>query len=535
MTGTTADRLDQLLATRGIAARDRRRMRGEPGLARLAGGGEQEGGDLDRLLLLEHEVRHASARAELVRVRDPANGPGMVHLGPDAAERRADHRHPALLREVLVALGQVTAVAAELLEEVLAVRNRLRPFEVLHPCVALETARLHLRAAVERLLDEFDVLDVSVRVEKVAVRDLRAVDGGTLPTVAGRAAELIGRMLREQDVAVGMRLPRVRLVLEAGFVDAGVARRAAVDAGDRLVEVVAVELLEHHLLDLRDLRLPVEAEERWARLGAREVAERHALELLLDVVARGGELVDRILRRFDGPLERLDLVLELLDPLLGGAVDRLPLGPQLLPFLDLGEQGLGRPAVMEGVVVEEAQLLELALHEAKVQILALVLLLRPPDLALEVRDLPRVLTRGDARLRLGERLRRRLIVGIGVQALLLGGHRVLQMPDLEAVELGLEFLPRPTEDVVVGDRPQRPHEEEQRHDEPEGPVGPFFIVDDGRLFHSVQVAERGFAALGRTPAREAEEPRGEGAATGVWGRRRSAGPEAAEHRTGLQG
>ena len=155
-----------------------------------------------------------------------------------------------------------------------------------------------------------------------------------------------------------------------------------------------------------------------------------------------------------------------------------------------------------------------------------------------------MLTRGDARLRLGERLRRRLIVGIGVQALLLSGHRVLQMPDLEAVELGLEFLPRPTEDVVVGDRPQRPHEEEQRHDEPEGPVGPFFIVDDGRWFHSVQVAERGFAALGRTPAREAEEPRGgaargmvrarEGAATGVWGHRRSAGREAAEHRTGLQ-
>src|SRR5439155_10154423 len=143
-----------------------------------------------------------------------------------------------------------------------------------------------------------------VRVEDVAVRDLRAVDGRTLPTVARRAAELLGRMFRQKDVAVGMCLPRVRLVLEARFVDAGVARRAAVDAGDRLVEVVAVELLEHHLLDLRDLRLPVEAEEGGAPPGAREVAERHALELLLDVVARGGELVDRILRRLDGPLER---------------------------------------------------------------------------------------------------------------------------------------------------------------------------------------------------------------------------------------
>src|SRR5436853_7922602 len=89
----------------------------------------------------------------------------------------------------------------------------------------------------------------------------------------------------------------------------------------RLVEVVAVELLEHDLLDLRDLRLPVEAEE--GRLGLRpgEVAERHALELLLQVFPGGGELRDLVLRRLDGALDLLDLVLQRLDVLLRVGVD----------------------------------------------------------------------------------------------------------------------------------------------------------------------------------------------------------------------
>src|SRR5206468_4665174 len=158
-------------------------------------------------------------------------------------------------------------------------------------------ARLHLGATVERLLDELDVLDVPVLVEEVAVRDLGAVDGRSLSTVTRGAAELLGRVLAEEELAVRMRLPGIRLVLEADLVDASMARGAAVDARDRLVEVVAIELLQHHLLDFRDLRLPVETDEGRARLGAREVAERHPLELLLDVVARRGELVDGLLRR----------------------------------------------------------------------------------------------------------------------------------------------------------------------------------------------------------------------------------------------
>src|SRR5437764_888899 len=85
---------------------------------------------------------------------------------------------------------------------------------------------------------------------RLPVRGLDAVDRRSLPAVTRRASELLGRMLAEVELAPGVRLPRVPLVLEARLVDAGVARHAAVDARDRLVEVVAIELLEHELLDL---------------------------------------------------------------------------------------------------------------------------------------------------------------------------------------------------------------------------------------------------------------------------------------------
>jgi hypothetical protein len=80
-------------------------------------------------------------------------------------------------------------------------------------------------------------------------------------------------MLGQVDLAARVRLPRVLLVLEAGLVDRRMTRRAAVDARDRLEVVVAVELLEHHLLDLRDLRLPVEAEVRERLLRSGQIAQ----------------------------------------------------------------------------------------------------------------------------------------------------------------------------------------------------------------------------------------------------------------------
>src|SRR6185369_4348899 len=148
--------------------------------------------------------------------------------------------------------------------------------------------------------------------------------------------------------------------------------RAAVDARDRLVEVVPLELLEDDLLDLRDLRLPVDADERRRRLRARQMTERHALELPLEVVARGRELREGVLPRLHVALRRLDLVLDRLDLVLRLRVDRLTLLAELLVRLDRSEDPVGRLLVVERVVVLEALLLELALHEAEVQVLRLV-------------------------------------------------------------------------------------------------------------------------------------------------------------------
>src|SRR5439155_9352340 len=278
-------------------------------------------------------VPPAHAHAELHARRGPGDRDRRLRplryqaaeLGADAAQRGGDRGHAVRLGELLVALGQVAAVAAELLEEVLAARDLVRAVQVLHAGVALDAVGGLLLAAEERLLDELDVLDVSVLVEEVPVRGLDAVDRRPLPAVAGCAAELLGRMLAEEELTAGVRLPRVRLVLEAGLADASVAGHTPIDARDRLAEVVAVERLEHELLDLRNLRLPVEAEERRSGLRPGEVAERYALELLPEVVARRRQLGERILRRLHGALEGLDLVLQVLDVRLRLAVDLLAL------------------------------------------------------------------------------------------------------------------------------------------------------------------------------------------------------------------
>src|SRR5262249_23704294 len=157
---------------------------------------------------------------------------GMVQLGAYSAQRRADRGHAVHLGEVFVALGQVAAVASQLDEQVLAPRDVVRALEVLDAGMALDAIRPHLLAPPERLLDELDVLEMAVGVVEVAVRDLRAVHPRALAAVAGRTTELLGWVLAEEELTLGVRLPRVRLVVEANLVDAGVAGRAAVDARD---------------------------------------------------------------------------------------------------------------------------------------------------------------------------------------------------------------------------------------------------------------------------------------------------------------
>ena len=158
---------------------------------------------------------------------------------------------------------------------------------------------------------------------------------------------------------------------------------------------------------------------------------------------------------------------------------------------------------MQRVVVLEAELLELALHEAEIQVLRLVLLLRAAELTLEIGDLPCDLSGGRAHARVGKRLHRLLVRRVGVEPLLLGGDRVLQVLDLEAVELRLELLPRPAEDVVVGDAPERPDEEQQRRDEPDGAVGALLVVDRRRAAGHLPAHAR---CSSRRPTQKSAQP-----------------------------
>src|SRR4029450_4032134 len=131
-----------------------------------------------------------------------------------------DGGQPLLLLELLVSLGQVAAMTAELDEERLAASRDGRALEMLEVRVTLDAVGLHLRPAEERpLLAQMHLVQMAVGVVVVAVRRLLAVHRGAVAVVAGRAAELVGVVLAEEELPLRVRLPRVRLVLEAGLVD----------------------------------------------------------------------------------------------------------------------------------------------------------------------------------------------------------------------------------------------------------------------------------------------------------------------------
>jgi hypothetical protein len=129
-----------------------------------------------------------------------------------------------------------------------------------------------------------------------------------------------------------------------------------------------------------------------------------------------------------------------------------------------------------GVVVAEAQLLELALHEPEVQVLTLVLQESGVQLALEARDLLGRVAGGllDARRR--ELLHDLLVLRVGVQPRLLGADLVLEVADLDPVEAGLVLLPGAAKEVVVGHRPERADEQEHGEDQPERAVRALLVV-----------------------------------------------------------
>ena len=81
-----------------------------------------------------------------------------------------------------------------------------------------------------------------------------AVDGNTLAFMAASATDPIRRMgiVGEQHFTPRVGLEWIRFLLEASSIDRQMAGLAAIDSRHRLVEAIAVELIEGNLLDLGD-------------------------------------------------------------------------------------------------------------------------------------------------------------------------------------------------------------------------------------------------------------------------------------------
>src|SRR5262245_1650064 len=105
-------------------------------------------------------------------------------------------------------------------------------------------ARLHFVAAQQR---KFPQMHFTVRL-------LLAVDRHSLAFMTSSTTEFVWRMgvVGEQHFASWMRLERIGILFKPGSVDSQMARLAPIDAGHRLVESVAIVLVQGDLLDLGD-------------------------------------------------------------------------------------------------------------------------------------------------------------------------------------------------------------------------------------------------------------------------------------------
>ena len=130
---------------------------------------------------------------------------------------------------------------------------------------------------------------------------------------------------------------------------------------------------------------------------------------------------------------------------------------------------LSVPLVLDGTHLTDAsdvfplEMLELRLLEGRAQL----------------REAGRGLPALERRARLLEPGDRLLVRGVGGQPRILRGDRLLDPLDLHPSELRLVVLPGPAEEVVVRDRPEARHEEQQGQDQPHARVRALFLVDDG--------------------------------------------------------
>ena len=279
------------------------RMLLEPRAGLFLGYGPQVGCRRQRLVFLEEEVRHTGMRPERARVQDPLDHPAGIHLGADPSEARSH------LGDIVVTLDQVAAGTTRLLEDLLSPSHHLGALKALDVEVAGNAVGLHVVALEQRMLPELHV----------AVRLRQAVDALSLSVMAGGAPEDPRRVSRvtEENPAFGMGLEGMRQVVETVAVDGDVARLATVHPVNLLVEIVAVEVLEHHLLDLGDLV------ERELRKTLRAHRDGGVVHLPLRTPYLALHLVDLFLDGLDAALDLRDLLLDVHTLLAGGLEGRL--------------------------------------------------------------------------------------------------------------------------------------------------------------------------------------------------------------------
>ena len=190
--------------------------------------------DGDRVLLIEFEVRHARARPKLVRVLDPAHHPAGIDFGADFSQARRNFGN------ILIAFDQMASGAADLFEKPLPFGKERRVLKIfLHVEMARGAARLHFGAAQEGKFPQV----------YFAVGLFRAVDRDTLPFVTSSATEFTRRMavVRQQQFSSRVGSEWLRILFKPGPVDRQMASDAAVDPSHRLIEAVAVELVQGNL------------------------------------------------------------------------------------------------------------------------------------------------------------------------------------------------------------------------------------------------------------------------------------------------
>ncbi len=220
-------------------------MRREPLLRILRRTVQDERGQRSRLGAREREVRHARVPPEAFRVGDPSQGPRRVELCRREFQVRAD------LRNVLVARHQMASRASRLLEHPFPLdpvrRDRFASRVVQRADVdmALDASGLHLGAPEHRR--------IPIRI--VAMRHPHRAHRRPLSVVTRRASEFVGRMLQYDLIEVAVRAKRLGRILEALLVGAHMTALASIDPRDRLVEGVAVEVVDRGLLNPRNLRI----------------------------------------------------------------------------------------------------------------------------------------------------------------------------------------------------------------------------------------------------------------------------------------